>query len=157
MCLTSSWSSSSICWALVRRPSAFSLSMICYSVGGIFKARSLSNSNILCFLALAAAMAESFCSSRSLLCCISCSLVWILVAAFILSSSSCLRTMASDFWPFSVFSRISLNWSFVKVTAPVSPAFFFVLPICSNELWVNIQIFRICQLSSPFLILSNNF
>ena len=35
-------------------------------------------------------------------------------------------TTASLFWPFSVFSRISLSYSFVRVTAPV--AAFLVLP-----------------------------
>jgi hypothetical protein len=69
----------------------------------------------------------------------SCSLVWILVVAFMRSSSPWLITTASLFWPFSVFSRISRSWSLVKVTAPVA-VFFLVLPIIIyNDLSVNKQ------------------
>ncbi len=127
MCFTSSCSSSSICWALVRRVSFFSFSSCWCSVRGILLLLPLSISTIFCFLAFAAANYWSFCSSNSFRYYDSCSFVWILVAAFILSSSFFEMMMASDFCPFSVFSRMSFNSSLATTTTVFSawPAPFF--------------------------------
>jgi hypothetical protein len=112
MCLTSSCSSSNICYALVSNVSFFSLVSCECSPPGILLYLPLSISIILCFLALAAASYCSFCSSSNFRYWLYCSFVEIFVDCFILSISLFVITTASDFYPFSVLSLMSLNSSF---------------------------------------------